>query len=144
MDHSFGLYPQKTPGSQVEISKDALASGIQLIDQSQSYLRTIMLGLALQYKSLSMEREALMGCQEAGPDPVNVQAAASLVTLCALFGFQRQTQNLAAQAAQAGGVCDQTDVNLGAVSILVTMMRLLRLFGQKGENELEELDDPIV
>ena len=79
--------------------------------------------------------------------PRNMQAAASLVTLCALFGFQ----------AQALSLNEPIDVRLGANSILIAILRLFRLIGRSNDstkgsdnavdNEIiqsEELDEPVI
>lgn len=131
----------------------ALLEGLRLLDNSQSLIRTIFLGLSLQYHSLDLQRCLLKLQAEnpeavlAGPQPREVQTAASLITMCALFGFQRQAEQLACQEALAGGCPDTTDVTLGAVIILVALIRLARLnapvsnsfrAGERPE-ELEEL-----
>ncbi len=107
---------------------EELAESLALLDEAQAYLRAIFLGLALQYRSFDMRR-ALLLCRESQPEinPTAVQTAASLITLCALFGFQNQTERLACQEAQAGGVPDLTDVKLGAAVILIALIRLVRL-----------------
>ena len=74
----------------------------------------------------------LLGGSPGGPTPQAVQAAASLITLCALFGFQRQAEGLAAQAAQSGAQPDTMDVKLGAINILLTLIRLARLQAASG------------
>lgn len=144
----------------------ALDEGLRLLDNSQKLIRTIFLGLALQYRSLDLQRCQLLAQAEdtafCGPQPRAVQAAASLITLCALFGFQKQSQELACQTAQAGGCPDFMDVKLGAVIILVALIRLVRLaqpecppsgeepqaLSQEEETEelveLEELAEPII
>ncbi len=110
-----------------------LAESLRLLGNSQGLIRAIFLGLALQYRSLDLQRELLLAQAEdpeallPGPDPKAVQTAASLVTLCALFGFQRQSEELACQEAALGGCPDLTDVKLGATVILVALIRLIRL-----------------
>lgn len=110
-----------------------LLEGLRLLDNSQSLIRTIFLGLALQYRSLDLQRCLLKLQAEdpaavlCGPQPKEVQTAASLITLCALFGFQRQAEYLACQEAQAGGCPDMMDVKLGATIILISLIRLARL-----------------
>lgn len=118
---------------------------LRLLDESQGYLRAILLGVALQYHSLDIERCRLLaeGQNQPGPSPEEVQAAASLITLWALLGFQRQAEGIAAQAALAGGPTDMADVQLGSVSILVTLIRLVRLLagpatGLEGFGELNQ------
>lgn len=103
------------------------AEALRLLEESQGFLRTILMGVALQYRSLDMERCLLLGGGREGPTPEAVQTAAAFITLCALMGFQRQAEGLAAQEAQAGACPDMMNVKLGAVSILISLMRLARL-----------------
>lgn len=127
--------------------------GLRLLAESQGLLLLIVLGVMLQYRSLDLERARLL-CGEAGTDPREMQTAASLVTLGALFGFQRQAEGLVRQESQAGGSPDVTDVKLGAVSILVSLIRLFRLMAlsKAGEeaapaqelDSLEELTEPVL
>lgn len=127
-----------------DISRQEDREALQLLEESQGLLRTILMGVAMQYRSLDMERCALLeGTSPPGPTPGAVQTAASLITLCALFGFQRQAEGLAAQAAQAGEVPDMMDVKLGAASILISLIRLVRLqaaIRRKGSTELETVE----
>lgn len=128
-----------------------LEDGLALLRESQAFLQAILFGVALQYHSLDLEREKLLG-QSAGADPQTLQMIASLVTLGALFGFQNQAECLADQKAHVGEVPDMMDVKLGATSILVTMIRLFRLLGERWgpQNQLnplsqvEELDEPVI
>ena len=123
---------------------------LRLLEESQGLLGAILMGVALQYRSLDMERAKLLaGGEEAcGPGPEDVRMAASLITLCALFGFQRQAEGLAAREAQSGEAPDMMDVKLGAVSILISLLRLARLqeaFREAGpagkQAQLEALDE---
>ena len=127
---------------------------LQLLCQSQAMLRTLFLGIALQYRSLDVQREELLLQAEdpaaslSGPGPLELQNAASLIVLCALFGFQKQAEELANQAAQAGDCPDLLSVKLGATSILIALIRLARLnlgssrSSQAELNSLEEAGDP--
>ena len=127
---------------------------LQLLCQSQAMLRTLFLGIALQYRSLDVQREELLLQAEdpaaalSGPGPLALQNAASLIVLCALFGFQKQAEELANQAAQAGACPDLLSVKLGATSILIALIRLARLNlgssrpSQAELNSLEETGDP--
>lgn len=129
-----------------------LLEGLRLLDNSQSLIRTIFLGLALQYRSLDLQRCLLKLQAEnpaavlCGPQPKEVQTAASLITLCALFGFQRQAEYLACQEAQAGNCPDMMDVKLGATIILISLIRLARLntpvqgVSRQGETPEESAD----
>ncbi len=140
----------------VEVSMQALTDkeledGLALLRESQAFLQAILFGVALQYHSLDLEREKLLG-QSAGADPQTLQMIASLVTLGALFGFQNQAECLADQKASAGETPDMMDVKLGATSILVTMIRLFRLLGERWEpqsqanslSQVEGLDGPVI
>ncbi len=136
-----------------------LEQALSLLCQSQAMLRTLFLGIALQYRSLDVQRQELLLQAEnpaaslPGPSPLALQNAASLIVLCALFGFQKQAEELASQAAQAGTCPDLLSVKLGATSILIALIRLARLnlsstsSGGKAspevEQELSEItDDP--
>lgn len=124
------------------------AEALAHLDEYQALLQMVILGVALQYRSLDLERCRLLETEDANAGqescrPQDFQAAALLITLCALFGFQRQATQLAAQTAQAGGVADTTDVSLGAASIGITLTRLVRLLctQQKAEGELETVEE---
>ncbi|MCH5353820.1 MAG: hypothetical protein J1E06_10195 [Acutalibacter sp.] len=123
--------PFKQTGNCQPVSEE-LAESLRLLDNSQELLRTLFLGLALEYHSLDVQRCLLL--QQQDPDltcgelpPLALQNAASLIILCVLFGFQKQTEALAQQSAQAGNCPDFTDVKLGATSILVALIRLIRM-----------------
>jgi len=126
----------ESPASAETVSAEPdpeLLEGLRLLDNSQSLIRTIFLGLALQYRSLDLQR-CLLKLQAEDPAaalcglrPKEVQTVASLITLCALFGFQRQAEELACREAQAGGCPDLMDVKLGATIILISLIRLARL-----------------
>lgn len=127
-------------------SGQELQEGLRLLEESQAFLRLILAGLALQYASLDVQRQNLLEPEACAPDPQNMQIGASLLTLCALFGFQRQAEALAEQ----GQASDCMDVKLGATSILITLIRFLRLVGEpsfRGEGsalaETELLSEPV-
>lgn len=116
-----------------------------LLAESQQLLVYIIVGVLLQYHSLDLERQKLLG--QGGEGAFNMQAAASLISLGALFGFQNQAERLACQTAQAGEAADMMDVKLGATSILVLLIRLFRLMASRSEGEMEEVEEltePIV
>lgn len=116
-----------------------------LLAESQQLLIYIIVGVLLQYHSLDLERQKLLG--QGGEGAFRTQAAASLISLGALFGFQNQAERLACQAAQAGEKADMMDVKLGATSILVLLIRLFRLMASRGGGEMEEVEElaePIV
>lgn len=145
-----------------------LQEGLCILENSQALMRTIFLGLALQYRSLDIQRCQLLAAAEdpeaefCGIQPRSMQGAAALITLCALFGFQSQAQMLACQTARDGGCADMTDVKLNAVVILIALIRLIRLarpepaaqnaepgeIPEAGEleelEELEELAEPVI
>ena len=109
-----------------------LQEGLGLIEESQALLRQILAGLLLQYASLDVQKQRLVRPEAPVPNPQCMQMGASLLTLSALLGFQRQTEALAAQAGEQGAPTDGMDVRLGAVSILITLIRFLRLAGESG------------
>lgn len=130
--------------------------GLELLERSQALLRVILLGIAMQYRSLDLQKqELLQGEPLCGPSSMQVQSAAALIVLCALFGFQKQAEELAADAEREGLPPDLVNVRLGAAAILVALIRLARLHLQDeapgakpfGENETaafenaEDLDD---
>lgn len=142
-------------GSMPDTGSREQQEALDILDEYQGLLRTIILGTALQYRSLEAERCRILHPATgvwSGPQPEDMQAAASLITLCALFGFQRQSAQLAAQTARSGGVPDCTEMSLGAASIGITLIRLLRLVCSQPEpnptarelNTLEELGEPAV
>ena len=108
---------------------------LDLLENSQGLIRTILLGIVLQYKALDVQKCLLLdsACNPQGkapdacPDPKSMQIAASLIVLCALFGFQKQADAIACQTAQAGGCPDWTEPKLNATVILVALLRLCRL-----------------
>lgn len=133
--------------------------GLALVDNSIRLIRTVFLGIAMQYRALLLQRSLIL-CPETadgttGPEaisPREIQAAASLIILCALLGFQNQAKEVACQTAQAGSCPDTTDIQLGSIVILVAIIRLLRLAAPEKEaaangqaadspQELENADD---
>lgn len=110
---------------------------LALLDESQYLIGLIMLGVMLQFQSLNLERRRLLG-NGGGMAPKSMQAAASLVTLGALFGFQGQANRLG----------EQCDAMLGANSIVIALIRLFRLLGRSSEESAEKqalaLDEPVI
>ncbi len=111
-----------------------LLESLRILNNSQALLRTILLGTAMQYRSLDVQRQLLLSRElevesaPCGPSPQEIQTAASLLVIYALLGFQQQAERLARQeAALHGGCADLTDVKLGATVILVSLIRLARL-----------------
>lgn len=122
--------------------------GLKLIEQSQALLRVILLGIAMQYRSLDLQKqELLQGEPLCGPSPLQVRSAASLIVLCALFGFQAQAEGLAAEAEREGRPPDQVNVRLSAAAILIALIRLARLHlgsaAQDTEDTAESGDLPL-
>lgn len=143
--------------------QEALCQQLSLLENSQGLIRSIFLGLALQYKALDVQRCQLIAPQspvgEGACNPKNLQIGASLIILSALFGFQNQAEQIAAQTCEAGVCPDMMDVKLGAIIILVALIRLFRLAAPPpaptpGETpqqaqaetleELELLSEPII
>lgn len=124
-----------------------LQESLALLEHSQELLRVILLGLALQYRSLDLQRCELLAAENpetpyAGLDPIQVQSAASLIVLCALFGFQKQAEDLASEAVREGLRPDLLDVKLGAAAILIALIRLARLNLPGGAPAQEPLPAP--
>lgn len=124
-----------------------LQESLALLEHSQELLRVILLGLALQYRSLDLQRCELLAAENpetpyAGLDPIQVQSAASLIVLCALFGFQKQAEDLASEAVREGLRLDLLDVKLGAAAILIALIRLVRLNLPGGAPAQEPLPAP--
>lgn len=118
---------------------DELQEQLLLLDHSQELLRSILLGIAMQYQALDLQKYRLLKDARKpqdtrtslGPDPKNIQIAASLIVLNALFGFQKQGEGIACQTAQAGGSPDWTEPKLNATVILVALLRLCRLISSE-------------
>lgn len=111
---------------------EALCRQLNIVNNSQSLMRTVILSLAMQYRALDLQKCQILGAAagetvECCPDPKAMQIGASLILLSALFGFQKQAEQLACEAAQTGACPDETDVKLGAIIILAALIRLVRL-----------------
>ena len=133
--------------------RDELQNQLSLLENSQSLIRSILLGVSLQYKALDVQKCQLLesarnpndknitSCQ----DPKSIQIAASLIVLCALVGFQKQAEEIACQTAQAGICPDWTEPKLNATVILVALIRLVRLASpekvlEQGETKISSQD----
>ena len=130
---------------------EELQEQLNLLENSQGLIRTILLGIALQYKALDVQKCLLLNSAQrpqgsppdACPDPKSIQIAASLIVLCALFGFQKQADTIACQTAQAGGCPDWTEPKLNATVILVALLRLCRLAASPaGEADADSAPGP--
>lgn len=114
---------------------EELQEQLALLENSQGLIRAVLLGVAMQYKALDLQkclllesaRDAQTVDTASCPDPKAIQIAASLIVLYALFGFQKQAEGIACQTAQAGGCTDWTEPKLNATVILVALIRLCRL-----------------
>ena len=123
------------PHEELEPMSDNLCEKLYLLENSQGLIRTIFLGIALQYKALDQQKCLLLENfrnpenkrQDTCPDPKSMQIAASLIVLSALFGFQKQAETIACQTAQEGVCPDWMEPKLNATVILVAILRLCRL-----------------
>ena len=123
------------PHEELEPMSDNLWEQLSLLENSQGLIRTIFLGIALQYKALDQQKCLLLENfrnpenkrQDTCPDPKSMQIAASLIVLSALFGFQKQAETIACQTAQEGVCPDWMEPKLNATVILVAILRLCRL-----------------
>lgn len=147
----------------------ALCDQLGLIKNSQNLMMLSIVGLAIQYRSLDVQRCLLLDSAAnpgqpgqsapASPenelcDPKTMQLAASLLILASLLGFQQQANCLAAQSA-AAGVCDFLEPKLNATAIAIALIRYFKLLqsgqARPGESEAaaeleetEELTEPIL
>ena len=125
------------------LSKEAQEQ-LALLENSQGLIRSILLGISLQYKALEQQKQLLLG-QAQNPqnadaaclDPKNIQIAASLIVLYALFGFQQQAEDIARQTAQTGVCPDWTEPKLNATVNLVALLRLCRLISPENSPAAE-------
>lgn len=114
---------------------EELQEQLALLENSQGLIRAVLLGVAMQYKALDLQKCLLLESARdpqtvdtaTSPDPKAIQIAASLIVLYALLGFQKQAEGIACQTAQAGGCADWTEPKLNATVILVALIRLCRL-----------------
>ena len=117
-------------GNEPPLSSEVLEQ-LALLEHSQGLIRAILLGIALQYRALDLQKCLLLeGSEEETapcPDPKAMQIAASLIVLCALFGFQKQAECIAGQEAASGACPDWMEPKLNATVILVGLLRLCRL-----------------
>ena len=126
---------------------EELQEQLALLENSQGLIRAILLGVAMQYKALDLQkclllesaRDAQTVDTASCPDPKAIQIAASLIVLYALFGFQKQAEGIACQTAQAGGCADWTEPKLNATVILVALIRLCRLASSENTAASKEL-----
>lgn len=119
-----------SPGGQAD-GEEAL----ELLDQSYRLLSAILLGVIMQLRSLELERCRLLGAPVSGVE--QLQLGASLLSVWALAGFNRQAQ----------GLNDPCDKTLGSTSLAIGLIRLMKLLcpGQGGgEAEVLELTEPVV
>ena len=121
---------------------------LSILDNSQKNILLIIAALAIQYKSLDVQRDKLLCstlCPEnfdesCFPDTRKTQLLASSMTLLSLLGFYDQSKDIAQRAAQAGN-CDpklQRDVLLSAIVALVSMVRIF----QQAQNNNTSMQAP--
>lgn len=127
---------------------------LALLDNSQAMIRTIFLGLGLQYKALDLQRDQLLAaaCDNTNalsccPDPKAMQLSGSMIILYALLGFQKQAEGIVAKTREAGLCPDMTDVQLNAIIIVIALIRLSKLAAPQppaqnaAEAQAEELEE---
>lgn len=100
---------------------------LELLEESKALLLAILIGIVMQLRSMDLARCRLLG--EEAPGVEELQTGASLLSILALIGFQRQ-------AVSAGDQCEQ---NLGLISLAIELIRLMRLlYPKRGESPPEE------
>ena len=108
---------------------------IALLCNSQKLIRRVLVGVFLHHQALEVQKALL--CRQGGetpeeaslscPDPKMMQVAASVIVLTALFGFQKQGEEIACETVCAGGCADWTEPTLNSIVILIALIRLIRL-----------------
>lgn len=104
------------------------------LEESKGLLLGILIGVAMQMRSLDLARCRLLG--EEAPGVEELQLGASLLSVWALMGFQRQ-------ALSAG---DPWDQNVGMASLAIGLIRLTRLLHPEPEAPVQEavtLSEPL-
>lgn len=116
---------------------DEVKRQLELLENSQRLLLPLFLSLALQYRSIGIQKEQLL-CPD-GPaqceDTKSMQLAASLATFYSLLGYQKQTNEINCTITLAGGCPDNTTAGLGLVVIAVAVIRYIRLLESTAEGE---------
>lgn len=110
---------------------------LALLQNTQELVGVILAALVWQYQALHIQQAILLdnaAGRPAGayPDPTTLRLSASLMTLYALFGLQRQSTWLAARSRQAGEKADWVEPALGALVIGIALIRYIRLVQTQG------------
>lgn len=129
---------------------DKLREQLAILCNSQKLIRRVLLGIFLQHQALEVQKALLCLNEEetqSCPDPRMMQIAASVMVLSALFGFQKQGEEIVCQTACATGCADWTEPTLNGIVILVALIRLIRLAGdwncpEPGTDSTEE-ENPV-
>ena len=105
---------------------------LRLLDESHRLLSAILLGIIMQMRSLELERCRLLGARVQGVE--QLQLSASLLSVWALMGFNRQ----------AGELSDPCDQTLGSASLTIGLIRLMKLLApeQTLQEEVAEFAEP--
>lgn len=126
---------------------DDVKCQLDILNNSQSLIMTIIAGILLRYKSMDVQKQQLI-CStlcpddfnpECGPDVLQMQVVSSLIILYALFEFYNQSQCLLQQACENGTATagQKLDLTLSEIIILVALIRFFQLV--KVEEEAEGL-----
>lgn len=119
------LTPPQRPDAQ------ALAGQLVLLDNTRRLLLQTGAGVVLQLRSLEAQRRALLcGAQAPCADALGI--GASVLFLCSVLGFQRQTGEINAQACREGRPPDCTESALAGGAAAIAWTRLLRLLARAG------------
>lgn len=141
---------------------DEVKQQLELLNQSQSLIMTIIAGILMRYKSLDVQKQQILCkalCQEdfqpeCQQNILQIQAASSLIILYALFEFYGQSQDLLQQACENGTAtaAQKLDLTLSEIIILVGLIRFVQLVhsdetvqvekSSKETMEALELDEP--
>lgn len=117
------------------VGQAAQENALRLLDESQRLLLAILLGVGMQLRSLELERCRLLGADVQGIE--QLQLGASLLSVWALMGFNRQ-------AGELDDPCNQT---LGSASLTISLIRLMKLLnpqtGQTAQEEIIDLAEPL-
>ena len=113
-------------------SESGREEALRLLDESSRLLLGILTAVAMQIRSLELERCRLLGGGAQGIE--DLQLGASLLSVWALAGFSRQ----------AGERDDQCDKTLGLTSLTIGLIRLMRLLYPESaaRGEAAELTQP--
>lgn len=146
--------PEQNPAQGCKPLPSEVQTQLDFLNQAEYYLNFILAGLLLRYRLLYNQRALLLDsiCQPESleehnsPDSFQMEIAASLLVLYALFGFHQQAQQAACLAGESGAGVNQ-EVFLSAVVIVVALIRLRQVIVDNEEASLspaqqESLDIP--